>query len=237
MIKSNSREARRAIEASVIEWIDIVNDRMGYENLLRPVSAAFETLKDEMKYQSDENNGYPVVGVGLAEKYRKAGKLGYYVPAVSPYWVWYLACKAGEFDVCYSDQRACIAEWLQETPEESERYSNDEVLQHYCYLTSKAFERLYERENTPHKVKTSEFVSLYHKHNGGKFFDRKTLKFFGQTMRSFSVYAFELVTDYKGNTHDCYSVYHTITSPDGQQFPKVAYFDRLTFDQVFPIDC
>ena len=236
MIRSNSKEARRAVESYVLSEIETVNERAEYDgtyNAHRPVTSAFDVLKDEMRYQSDYDGKRAIMGAGLASKYRKAGRYGF-VAADNPYWVWWLACKAGCFTISYHDQRTLIKSWLQETEEEASAYSNNDVLFEYCHLTSYAFDRLYERENTPHKVKTSDFVELYKKHNGGHFFDRETLRFFSETMRSFSVYGFELVAASDGCTHDCYVVNHTITTPDGYKLPKTAYFDRDTIEQIFP---
>lgn len=237
MRKSNSKEARRAIEAYVLEEVETINERSEYDGKLnpaRPVSSAYETLREEMSYQSDYDGNSVIMGEGLAKKYRAAGRAGF-VAATTPRLVWWLACKAGCFAVSYYDQRAAIAEWLEETPEEAARYSNDDVLRTYAHLTASAFERLYNRETEPHRIPTSEFRALYDERNGGHFFDRATLKHFGETMRSFTVEGFHLVIDGRDNqVHDCYAVYHTIVAPTGERFPKVDYFDRETLSNVFP---
>ena len=234
MRKSNSKEARRAVEKYVREFIDARLEDYNQADSLRPITSAFNIMRDEMRYQSDQTeNGYPVCGVGLAKKHHDAGYYGY-ITADTPYWIAYLAVGAGCFDCSYYDQRRAVASWLDETPEEADRYSNEQVYRQYRHMFSKAFERLHERENTPHKVNTAEFIALYQQKNRGHFFDPDTLKFFGQTRRSFSVYAFELVTDsHDQQPHDCYAVYHTIKAPTGEKFPRVAYFDRVTLEQVF----
>lgn len=235
MRKSNSKEARRAVEKYVREYIDARLENYDQADSLRPIASAFEIMRDEMKWQSDNSTETPIVGEGLAAEYRNAGQRYGYIAANSPYWTAYLAVCAGCFDCSYYDQRRAVASWLDETPEEADRYSNEQVYKQYRHMFSKAFDRLYEYENTPHKVSTAEFIALYQQKNGGHFFDPDTLKIFGQTRRSFSVYAFELVTDsHDQQQHDCYAVYHTIKAPTGEKFPRVAYFDRVTLEQVFP---
>lgn len=143
MIKSNSKAARRAVEAYVLTEIEDVNDRMEQENT---ISAAFETLNDEMSYQSTSlNDGREIMGAGLAAEYHKARRYDF-VAASTPYWVWCLAAQMGEFDVYYQQMRDHVAEWLQETPEEASRYSDSEVQQRYYHMTASAFERLYNKE-------------------------------------------------------------------------------------------
>lgn len=145
MRKSNSKETRRAVEAYVLDYVSDINERMEQPDTLRPVSAAFDTLKDEMSYQSDYDGNRAIMGAGIAAKYHKAGRYGF-VAATTPYWVWWLACKAGEFAVSYHDQREAVREWLDQTPEEADRYSNDEAARMYCHMTAQAFERLYNKE-------------------------------------------------------------------------------------------
>lgn len=150
MRKSNSKEARRAVEAYVMECVQDVNERMEQADSPSSVSAAFDTLKSEMRYQSSYNGKTAVFGAGLAEKYRSAGRFGF-ISATTPYLVWSLAVDAGCFDVYYDAMRQHLARWLDETPEEADVYSNDAVKAQYCHMTAQAFERLYERETTPRR--------------------------------------------------------------------------------------
>lgn len=146
MRKSNSRETRRAVEAYVLAELENRRDNYDSPDSIRPISWAFDIMRDEMRYQSDQTaTGYPVHGIGLAEKYRKAGRYGF-ITADTPYWVAYLAVSAGCFDCDYCHQRAAVAQWLDETPEESERYDNEQVYARYRHMFASAFERLYERE-------------------------------------------------------------------------------------------
>lgn len=231
MIKSNSKEARRAVERYVMDYVEDICERMEYDGH-RPIAAAFDALKDEMAFQDVMRGGRRVMGEGLAEKYRKAGRNGF-TTANDPYWVWYLAGCVGSFEVYTDSTRRLLAEWLQETPEEAAAYGSDKVEALYLHMTSSAFERLYKKESEPHRIPTADFKYLYDERNGGHFFDRDTLRFFGETMRSFTVYGFELVEDSRGDVHDCYAVHHTIT--DGKyRFPKTAYFDRDTLAEVWP---
>lgn len=233
MRRSNSRETRRAVEAYVLDQIADINARMEQEDTARPVSAALETLREEMSYQSDYDGNRAILGAGLAEKYHRAGRHGF-VAATSPYWVWHLAAKAGEFDVCYYDQRQHLAQWLDETPEEAGRYSDDDVIRLYIHLTAQAFERLYERETTPRRVSTADFARiLQERQPESHFFDRETMRFFGQTRRDITVYAFELVTAYDSAVHDCYRV-SSRGHIDGFEFAHVHYFDRETLEEITP---
>ena len=150
MRKSNSKEARRAIEAYVLEEVETINERSEYDGKLnpaRPVSSAFETICEEMDYQSaaaaDQRE---IMGAGLAAKYEAAGRYNH-IAATTPYWVWYLAASQGEFFAYTEQARALLRDCLQETPEEAARYSDGQVWDLYRHLTASAFERLYQREN------------------------------------------------------------------------------------------
>lgn len=146
MRKSNSKETRRAVETYVLEELENRRDNYDDSDTMRPVSWAFGILRSEMRYQSDQTEtGYPIHGEGLAAKYRKAGRYGF-ITADTPYWVMFLAVSAGCFDCDYYTQRQAVAAWMDETPEEAERYSNEDVYKRYRHMTAKAFERLYERE-------------------------------------------------------------------------------------------
>ncbi len=146
MRNSNSKETRRAVEAYVIEELENRRDNYDDPDTTRPVSWAFNIMRDEMRYQSDQTEtGYPVYGIGLAAKRHKAGRYGF-ITADTPYWVMFLAVSAGCFDYDYYAQRQAVAAWMDETPEEAERYSNEDVYKRYRHMTAQAFERLYERE-------------------------------------------------------------------------------------------
>lgn len=233
MRKSNSKEARRAVEAYVMDEVNDIIERTGEPEPARPVTAAFNTLKEEMSFQSYHSNDRDIIGSGLAKKYREAGRWSGYTAATGPYLVWYLAVFNGEFEAYTGSVYDRLRFWLDETEEEAERYNSDQAWKLYAHMSASAFERLHERENTPHRISTAEFIRLYQQQNGGHFFDPDTLRYWGQTRRSFTVYAFELVTDSTGTERDCYAVYHTITSPTGERFPKVHYFERDTLAEVF----
>jgi len=231
MRKTNCKETRRAVEAYVLEEVTDILDRCELVNPLRPIDAAFNVLRDEMEYQSDTRDNVSIVGRGIANLYRKSERVHGYVPAVDPYNVWYLAVCAGEFVCYYDDARALVAEWLDETPEEATRYSNSDAWKLYAHLSASAFERLHKKENEPHNIKVSDFITLYNKRNKGHFFDRETLKFFGQTRKSFDIEAFHLIEDHAGVVHDCYKVFSRCNM-DGHKFTSVHYFDRVTLDEV-----
>jgi len=239
MRKSNSKETRRAVEAYVLEELEAINERAEYDGVLnpaRPVSSAFELLKDEMSFQSyyGPASDRPVMGEGLAAKYEAAGRHDHYT-AATPYRVMWLYAAIGELEAYTGPIYQRLAEWLDETPEEADRYTDTQAERQFYHMTAAAFERLYNRENTPHRVSTAEFARIYEERNGGHFFDRKTLKFFGQTRKDIEVWAFEFVTDYTGAVHDCYHVWSR-GRIDGYRFTHHHYFDRVTLQEVHPAE-
>ena len=235
MRKTNSKEARRAAEAYVMEEVRDVLERCDVTDTLRPVDEALKIMRNEMEYQSQDRNGIAIVGKGIANMYRKSGRVYGYIAAVDPYNVWTLAASAGCFECYYDSARDRLAEWLDETPEESAQYSNDQVWNLYIHMSAQAFERLHHRENDPHTVRVSEFIALYDECNGGHFFDRATLKFWGQTRKSFDIEAFYMIEDHTGTVHDCYKVYSRINF-EGCKETHIHYFDRETLQEVFARD-
>lgn len=234
MRKSNSKETRRAVEAYVLEELDNRRDNYDDPDTMRPVSWAFGILRSEMRYQSDQTEtGYPIYGVGLAAKRHKAGRYGF-ITADTPYWVAYLAVSAGCFDCDYYYQRAAVAQWMDETPEEAARYSNDEVFTKYRHMFSQAFERLYDRETTPHRIPTSEFRRIFEDARPNDcFFTRKSMRYHRQTMRDITVSGYHMHADPLGTVHDCYKVESRQSSdPESPRHLIVYYFDRATLELV-----
>lgn len=71
-------------------------------------------------------------------------------------------------------------------------------------------------------------------HPSGHFFDRDTLKFFGERISEMIVWKNTVtVTDNHGKNHTCY-VLSTLqrNHPSGKQ-RAYHYFDSITFDEVF----
>ncbi len=232
MRKSNSKETRRAVEAYVLETIEDYTDRDEPETA-RPVSRFYDILKDEMSFQSYRNGDREILGAGLAKKYHSAGRYGF-VTATRPYWVWYLAVFQGEFIGYTSDAYDNIKTWLDETEEEAERYNADQAWHMYAHLTASAFERLYDRENTPHRIPTSEFKSILQQHGPSYFFDRANMRYHKQTMRDITVTGFYIVEAYDG-THDCYKVESMQASdPESPRHLVTYFFDRESMRLVFP---
>lgn len=146
MRKSNSKEARRAVEAYVMDEVCDIIERTGEPEPVRPVTAAFNTLNEEMSFQSYHSNDRDIIGSGLAKKYREAGRWSGYTAATGPYWVWYLAVFDGEFEAYTGDVYDRLRSWLDETEEEAERYNSDQAWKLYAHMTASAFERLYNCE-------------------------------------------------------------------------------------------
>lgn len=235
MRNTNCKETRRAVEAYVLDEVSDILERCEIVKPLRPIDEAYKVLREEMRYQVDFDDGRDIRGIGYLEQYREAGRRLDFTPANDPYWTWYLAAACGCFAVYYDHMRDLVAEWLDETPEEAARYSNDKVTAMYRHLTAKAFERLHDKDISPRKVDTGYFIQQYEYMNGGHFFDRDTLKFFGQTRRSFTITENHIIKDYDGNDRDVYRVFG-VGSIDGFKMSHVHYFDRKTFDEVWPAD-
>ena len=234
MRSTNCKETRRAVEAYVKNEVSDILDRCDEPRAFRPIDTAFNILRDEMEYQRVTRNGRELVGRGIANMYVKSGrKAANYTPAVDPYNVWSLAAHVGCFAVYYDEMRALIAEWLDETPEKAARYSNDKVYELYVHLTAKAFERLHDKDISPRKVDTGYFIQQYEYLNGGHFFDRETLKFFGQTRRSFTITDNHIIKDIDGEKRHCYRVFGK-GNIDGYRFSSVHYFDHATFKEITP---
>lgn len=233
MRRSNSKETRRAVEAYVLEKIGDILDRCEEPETARPVSKAFEIIREEMDFQSyyGPASDRPVYGAGLAAKYEAANRYDHYT-ASTPYRVMWLYAAIGNLEAYTGPIYQRLREWLDETREEADRYTDTEAERLFYHLTASAFERLYNRETTPHKVSTADFIALFEEHNpNSPMFDRKTMRFWGMTRKDVSVYAFEFVTDYAGTVHDCYVVSLT-TCPDGYRRIYTHYFDRVTLEEI-----
>lgn len=238
MRNSNSRETRRAVEAYVLEELEAINERSEYDgrlNPVRPISSAYETLRDEMSYQSyvGPASDRPVYGAGLSAKYEAAGHHDHYT-ASTPYRVMWLYAAIGNLEAYTGPIYQRLREWLDETHEEAARYSDTEAERLFYHLTASAFERLYNRETIPHRIPASEFKRILQEHGAGHFFDRKTMRYHKQTMRDISVTGFYLVEDYNG-MHDCYRMESMqASSSEDPRHLVTYYFDRETLRSVFP---
>ena len=78
------------------------------------------------------------------------------------------------------------------------------------------------------------FVKDYYaKHPNGHYFDRETLKFFGERLSDMRIYkTIEVKEDYLGKKHECYVISRLQRKhPDG---PKrtLAYFDVETLENI-----
>ena len=81
-----------------------------------------------------------------------------------------------------------------------------------------------------------ELKRAYYANNPeGHFFDRKTLKFWGETLHTMYVYAKpEQIRDHEGNLRTCYVLRSKQRiNPAGPRI-RFFYFDTETFDYVFP---
>lgn len=147
MRSSNSRETRRAVESYILEQVAAINDRTDQEHTTRPVTAAFETIRGEMDFQSyiGPAEDRPVYGAGLAAKYEAAGRHDH-IAAVTPYRVMWLYAAVGELEAYTGPIYQHLRDWLEETHEESNRYTDTEAERLFYHLTASAFERLYNKE-------------------------------------------------------------------------------------------
>lgn len=239
MRNSNSKETRRAVEAYILEELEAINERSEYDGKLnpaRPISSAYETIREEMEYQSyiGPASDRPVYGAGLAAKYDAAGHHDHYA-AVTPYRVMWLYAAIGNLEAYTGPIYQRLREWLDETHEESARYTDTEAERLFYHLTASAFQRLYDRETTPRRIPTSEFKRILQDSDTEHyFFDRKTMRYHRQTMRDISVEGFYMVEAYDG-MHDCYRVESMQASdPESPRHLVTYYFDRETLRSVFP---
>ena len=235
MRKSNSKETRRAVEAYVLEELE--NRRDSYEDpdTMRPISWAFGIMREETDYQSyiGPASDRPVYGAGLAAKYEAAGHYDHYT-ASTPYRVMWLYAAIGNLEAYTGPIYQRLREWLDETPEEAARYSDTEAERLFYHLTASAFERLYDRETTPHRIPTSEFKSILQQHGPSNFFDRANMRYHRQTMRDITVTGFYIVEAYDG-AHDCYKVESMQASdPESPRHLVTYFFDRVSMHLVFP---
>lgn len=79
-----------------------------------------------------------------------------------------------------------------------------------------------------------ELKRNYEEKQKGHFFDKETLKFFGQTLSKMRVTKDITVTDYRGNKHNCYCVSAT-GRIEGKITNNLYYFDSETFEIVHNI--
>ena len=78
------------------------------------------------------------------------------------------------------------------------------------------------------------FVRMYKDKNpSGHFFDRDTLKFFGERMSEMRVLeGVRTVKDWRGNEHKAYCLSTRQRPPFGQPFRKHFYFDVETMEDI-----
>jgi hypothetical protein len=79
----------------------------------------------------------------------------------------------------------------------------------------------------------AELKKNYIEKTGGHFFERETLKYFGETMKDMHIMPhLNIVSDYKGLKHNCYTV--SIKQRPQDMPPRIAifHFDADTFEIV-----
>ena len=70
---------------------------------------------------------------------------------------------------------------------------------------------------------------------GSHFFDRDSMRFFGDTMSNYYVSRYIVgITDSMGDIHQCYALTRRHAVKDNQQ--GTAYFDTETFEHIIPSD-
>ena len=79
-----------------------------------------------------------------------------------------------------------------------------------------------------------ELINNYKVVNGGHYFDRDTLKFFGEKISEMKVSRDTIEKiDYSGNKHTCYELYSVQHNAPGTDKGHYSYFDIETYEQVF----
>ena len=80
-------------------------------------------------------------------------------------------------------------------------------------------------------MNASELKYNYQAHTGGYFFDRSSMKFFGDTMRNYYVSANTVnIETSSGYIHECYEL--TRVRPVKHGLSSSAFFDVETFERV-----
>ena len=81
------------------------------------------------------------------------------------------------------------------------------------------------------KMTASELKYQYQAHGNGHYFDRGSMKFFGDTMANYYVpSALVKITTYSGDIKECYQLERRRAVKMGRN--DTAYFDTSTFDVV-----
>lgn len=82
------------------------------------------------------------------------------------------------------------------------------------------------------------FISDYYKANPrGHYFDRDTLKFFGERLSDMRISKkTEIISDYSGEKRECYVLSRLQRKYPGGARRTLAYFDIYTLDDVIPYD-
>ena len=66
----------------------------------------------------------------------------------------------------------------------------------------------------------------------GHFFDKETLRFFGETLSGMKITGTGWVTDHRGNAHFCYE----LDTKSRELGHTIHYFDAETFGVVYSVD-
>ena len=84
------------------------------------------------------------------------------------------------------------------------------------------------------KMTVTRLIHQYYlKHPEGHFFDRETLKFFGERISDMRVMKdTEVVTDYAGEKHTCYCLSHLQRKHPCGPTRRYTYFDVDTLDKI-----
>lgn len=80
-----------------------------------------------------------------------------------------------------------------------------------------------------------EFINNYKTINGGHYFDRDTLKFFGERISEMKLSRDTVIkADWYGHDHECYELYsYQHNAPEGVAKGRFTYFDTTTYEQIF----
>ena len=81
-----------------------------------------------------------------------------------------------------------------------------------------------------------ELIENYQRtHRNGHFFDRDTLRFFGERISEMRVLATTAtIKDYSGEKHECYMLSSVQHKAPGGKKRVYHYFDTTTFDTITP---
>lgn len=119
MLRTNNKKVTAAVDAFVLNAVKEVQE-------LEDVSLE-EYLKNTLiRFYAHERKS---ISYNVVSYYDSLGEFLINIAGIGGYYY-------------YDDMRNMLAEWLEETPEEANRYDNEKVSKTFCYLVERSFRKL-----------------------------------------------------------------------------------------------